>query len=239
MDEFHVNDRVTIVGKNLIGTIAFIGNTSFSDHLWLWIILDESVARNNESYEGVWYFKCGNDHGIFAHPSQVKKVSFAPLESEAENASSRKSYTNYLRYDSLMKLKEKQNSYEKNSILLKKIKKDIAMKSTSIPFFSSDGDAFLHDNNLQMKPKSITQSEKYLTETQFSQQEKEAKDSFPHKGTRMQVFELKDMSSKTSNDLNEVKDNIPSLGRKTQTLKHFPGKQFSQQEKETKDSSSD
>ncbi|GBM35864.1 hypothetical protein AVEN_134672-1 [Araneus ventricosus] len=74
---------------------------------------------------------------------------------------------------------------------------------------------------------------------QNSQQEKEAKDSSPNKGARMQACELRDTTLKRSNELNEIKDNVLSLDRETQPLKSFCEKQFSQQEKEAKDSSSD
>ncbi|GBM35862.1 Centrosome-associated protein 350 [Araneus ventricosus] len=239
MDEFHINDRVIVVGKNSVGTIAFIGNTHFSNGLWLGIILDQPVGRNNGSYEGIPYFKCSKNHGIFTRPCQVKKTSFIKPESEVRKVSSSKHYPNYLRDDSLSKHNKKHDSYAKKSILLKKVRKDIPLTSTSIPFFSSEGDVNLDGNNPDVKPKSMTRSEKFLPKNQFFQQEKEAKDSSPNKGASIQACELGDMTSKTSNELNEVKDSVHSLDSETQTLKDLNKKQFSQQEKEPKDSSLD
>ncbi|GBN73102.1 hypothetical protein AVEN_268731-1 [Araneus ventricosus] len=111
MEEFHINDRVTIEGKNSMGTIAFIGDTHFSDDPWLGIIFDQPVGRNNGSYEGFQCFKCGENHGIFVRPYQVKKVSFIPSESEASNVTNRKHYSNYLRSDLLSTVASFQFTY--------------------------------------------------------------------------------------------------------------------------------
>lgn len=214
MGEFHINDRVSVVGKNSDGTIAFIGNTHFSDGLWLGIILDQSVGRNNGSYEGIRYFKCIKNHGIFARPCQVKKTSSVPPDSDLPEESSRKHYPNYLKGDALSKPpSEKHNNYAKKSILLKKIRSDITLKSTSIPFFVSEGDIKLDGSNLEVEPKPITEKG-----TRFPKKQQETGNS-PDKESKGQACELKDMISKTSKELNEVKEYVHNLDKKLQLLK--------------------
>ncbi|XP_055936786.1 dynactin subunit 1-like [Argiope bruennichi] len=172
MDEFQINDKVTIVGKNCIGTIAFIGNTHFSDGLWLGIIFDQPVGRNNGSYEGIRYFKCGKNHGTFVRPCQVRKISFVPPESEVPKKNCRKHYPNYLRDDCLSKPNEKHNSYTKKNTLLKKIREDITPKSTSMPFILSEIDAKLNHGE---ESEALSGTLANFPENIFSRREKEGR----------------------------------------------------------------
>ncbi|KAF8767862.1 Tubulin-specific chaperone B like protein [Argiope bruennichi] len=194
----------------MLGTIAFIGNTHFSDGLWLGIIFDQPVGRNNGSYEGIRYFKCGKNHGTFVRPCQVRKISFVPPESEVPKKNCRKHYPNYLRDDCLSKPNEKHNSYTKKNTLLKKIREDITPKSTSMPFILSEIDAKLNHGE-ESEPLSGTLAN--FPENIFSRREKEGRSEF------------RDMISKTARELNEVKEYVLNLDRKLKLLKESTRKE--------------
>lgn len=70
--KFKVGTRVELVGKNVAGTVAFIGSTQFSTGKWIGVILDEPKGKNNGTVQGKRYFTCEEDHGIFVRPTQLK-----------------------------------------------------------------------------------------------------------------------------------------------------------------------
>ncbi|KAH8872571.1 Dynactin subunit 1 [Schistosoma japonicum] len=71
-----VGVRVEVIGKDVIGTIAFIGTTQFSPGKWVGVILDEPKGKNNGTVQGKRYFACEENHGIFVRPSQVRPYTF-------------------------------------------------------------------------------------------------------------------------------------------------------------------
>jgi len=72
-----VGDRVffSIQGRRYPGTVRFHGDTHFSDGEWFGLELDEKVGRNDGSVNGVSYFKCSAEHGIFCRQNRLQKVS--------------------------------------------------------------------------------------------------------------------------------------------------------------------
>ncbi|KAF8570368.1 hypothetical protein P879_02710 [Paragonimus westermani] len=74
MTEFklRVGTRVEVVGKDAIGTVAFVGATQFSTGKWIGVVLDEPKGKNNGTVQGKRYFTCDEDHGIFVRPTQLK-----------------------------------------------------------------------------------------------------------------------------------------------------------------------
>lgn len=54
--QFARGQKVEVTSKNVRGTIAFIGMTSFAAGKWVGIILDEPVGKNNGSIKGQSYF---------------------------------------------------------------------------------------------------------------------------------------------------------------------------------------
>ncbi|CAI5441473.1 unnamed protein product [Caenorhabditis angaria] len=68
---FEVGQRVetATTGK---GTVAFVGNTQFSDGEWIGIILDEPKGKNNGTVQNVEYFTCEPNFGLFTRPAQLK-----------------------------------------------------------------------------------------------------------------------------------------------------------------------
>ena len=60
--------------KVRVGVLKFIGPTYFSSGEWCGIELSEPCGKNNGSVEGVRYFECDENCGIFVHSHKVKEV---------------------------------------------------------------------------------------------------------------------------------------------------------------------
>jgi dynactin 1 len=57
------------------GLVRFYGATSFSSGKWVGIELGEPVGKNDGTVQGVKYFTCKPNHGMFIRPSQVTIIS--------------------------------------------------------------------------------------------------------------------------------------------------------------------
>lgn len=68
--DFVVGNRV-LVGGDRPGVIAFLGTTLFSRGEWAGVILDEPLGKNNGVVQGVQYFQCEPNHGVFARPQNL------------------------------------------------------------------------------------------------------------------------------------------------------------------------
>lgn len=66
-----VGARVAVAGKDVNGTIAYIGLTSFSTGTWIGVILDEPKGRNSGTVMGRTYFTCDENCGLFVRQPQV------------------------------------------------------------------------------------------------------------------------------------------------------------------------
>ncbi|KJH44353.1 CAP-Gly domain protein [Dictyocaulus viviparus] len=64
-----------ILEKTGKGRVAFCGEVQFSDGEWVGVILDEPRGKNNGSVQGVQYFVCEANHGLFIRPSQIRLES--------------------------------------------------------------------------------------------------------------------------------------------------------------------
>ncbi|XP_068599507.1 centrosome-associated protein 350 [Brachionichthys hirsutus] len=73
MSAFNIGDRV-LVGYVQPGTLRFKGSTSFANGFWAGVELDKSEGSNNGTYDGVVYFECDENHGIFAPPDKVSRL---------------------------------------------------------------------------------------------------------------------------------------------------------------------
>lgn len=60
------------------GVVRFCGATSFSAGKWVGVELDEPTGKNDGSVQGVKYFTCKPQHGMFVRPSQVKAIVALP-----------------------------------------------------------------------------------------------------------------------------------------------------------------
>lgn len=70
MPGFKIGDRV-LVGGVQPGMLRFKGPTSFANGFWAGVELDKSEGSNNGTYDGVLYFVCEENHGIFAPPNKI------------------------------------------------------------------------------------------------------------------------------------------------------------------------
>lgn len=70
MSSFKIGDRV-LVGRVQPGRLRFKGPTSFANGFWAGVELDKSEGSNNGTYDGVLYFACEENHGIFAPPDKI------------------------------------------------------------------------------------------------------------------------------------------------------------------------
>ncbi|ORX48475.1 hypothetical protein DM01DRAFT_255950 [Hesseltinella vesiculosa] len=89
--DFKIGTKVLIHGEN-IGTIRFIGTTSFQTGRWIGIELDEPKGKNAGVVQGKRYFECRAQHGVFVRPTQVQLLnagsptSTATSQDEAANS---------------------------------------------------------------------------------------------------------------------------------------------------------
>ena len=60
------------------GVVRFCGGTSFSAGKWIGIELAEPNGKNDGSVQGVKYFTCKPNYGVFVRPSQVKVIAAPP-----------------------------------------------------------------------------------------------------------------------------------------------------------------
>mmetsp|Transcript_41672 Transcript_41672/g.89470 ORF Transcript_41672/g.89470 Transcript_41672/m.89470 type:complete len:380 (-) Transcript_41672:90-1229(-) len=67
-----IGDRVTYHGN--VGTVQFYGVPEFKTGIWIGIELDEPLGKNDGSVNGVRYFQCEPNKGIFAKPEYISPV---------------------------------------------------------------------------------------------------------------------------------------------------------------------
>ncbi|XP_049537463.1 dynactin subunit 1 isoform X3 [Anopheles darlingi] len=81
-----VGQRVEIPVKEVRGTIAYVGMTSFAVGKWVGVVLDEAKGKNNGSIKGQQYFTCDENCGMFVRPTQLIFIDEAgnPLEDAAQ-----------------------------------------------------------------------------------------------------------------------------------------------------------
>uniref|UniRef100_A0A182MM21 Dynactin subunit 1 n=1 Tax=Anopheles culicifacies TaxID=139723 RepID=A0A182MM21_9DIPT len=77
-----IGQRVELTGKEVRGTIAYVGMTSFAVGKWVGVILDEAKGKNNGSIKGHQYFSCEENCGMFVRPTQLVFIDDAgnPIE---------------------------------------------------------------------------------------------------------------------------------------------------------------
>ena len=80
--ELKTGARAQVQGK--IGTIKFVGTTSFQTGKWVGIELDEAQGKNSGVVQGKRYFECKTNHGVFVRPSQVKILAEQDEQDEQE-----------------------------------------------------------------------------------------------------------------------------------------------------------
>ncbi len=71
-----VGDKVLCAGGKA-GVVAFIGATQFAKGMWAGVVLDSKEGKNNGSVNGVQYFECQPNQGLFARPEKLVLVAKA------------------------------------------------------------------------------------------------------------------------------------------------------------------
>lgn len=75
-----IGQRVSVPSKDVgNGKIVFYGPTEFAKGQWIGIILDERKGKNNGTIQGIQYFDCEENYGMFVReqliaPEQPKKL---------------------------------------------------------------------------------------------------------------------------------------------------------------------
>lgn len=69
-----IGERVCISGVKQ-GILRYYGRTNFAQGFWCGVELDEPVGKNNGTVNGVVYFSCQPNHGIFAPVNKVTRLN--------------------------------------------------------------------------------------------------------------------------------------------------------------------
>ncbi|KAI8800078.1 hypothetical protein BJ742DRAFT_843050 [Cladochytrium replicatum] len=76
---FAIGDRVTVKTSKKSGTLRFLGQTLFAEGSWAGVELDDRGAgKNNGSVNGVAYFSCPENSGVFVSSAHVEKFVEKP-----------------------------------------------------------------------------------------------------------------------------------------------------------------
>lgn len=69
---FSVGDKVMVESNGFkFGIIKFIGPTEFSAGEWVGVALEKPHGKNNGTVQGVKYFKCKDNHGVFVKRDKI------------------------------------------------------------------------------------------------------------------------------------------------------------------------
>ncbi|XP_017784402.1 PREDICTED: dynactin subunit 1 isoform X2 [Nicrophorus vespilloides] len=85
-EAFKVGERVEVTGKEVQGTVAFIGLTNFATGKWIGLVLDVPKGKNNGTVQGKQYFKCEDNFGMFVRAVQLAHLDEhgKPIETPTE-----------------------------------------------------------------------------------------------------------------------------------------------------------
>ncbi|CAD0206474.1 unnamed protein product [Chrysodeixis includens] len=67
-----LGQRVIVVGKDVKGSVAYVGLPTFATGKWIGVILDEPKGKNNGTVRGHAYFTCEENYGVFVRQSQIQ-----------------------------------------------------------------------------------------------------------------------------------------------------------------------
>lgn len=73
-----LGDKVVINGSKS-GALRYCGPTEFAAGIWAGIELDEKIGKNDGSVGGISYFRCAQNHGVFAPVSKIAKLGSSPV----------------------------------------------------------------------------------------------------------------------------------------------------------------
>jgi hypothetical protein len=81
----NVGERV-LVHNVLLGTVMYIGATSFAKGTWIGVSLDQPKGKNDGTVKGHKYFECEAKHGLFTKPENVIRYQQNKLSLETPKA---------------------------------------------------------------------------------------------------------------------------------------------------------
>lgn len=131
MPDYIVGDRV-LVSNVQPGTLRFKGCTSFADGFWAGVELDVSEGSNDGTYDGVVYFRCKEDRGIFAPPDKISHLH------ETFEGNTRTPEKDDSSLDDRPNKTEKSNGSSESTLLIRKADPDPLTK-TREPFEKHSG----------------------------------------------------------------------------------------------------
>ncbi|UYV73088.1 CLIP1 [Cordylochernes scorpioides] len=79
----HLGDRVRVAGVK-VGILRYLGAAQFASGIWAGVELEEPLGKNDGSINGVQYFTCPPNHGIFAPFSKISKFDGSPIKSPSK-----------------------------------------------------------------------------------------------------------------------------------------------------------
>ncbi|XP_045782083.1 dynactin subunit 1 isoform X2 [Maniola jurtina] len=84
-----LGQRVIVVGKDVKGSIAYVGYPTFATGKWIGIILDEPKGKNNGTVRGHAYFRCEENYGVFVRQTQIQLLDAEdnPMETSMTTSS--------------------------------------------------------------------------------------------------------------------------------------------------------
>lgn len=71
-EKLTLGQRVIVVGKDVKGSVAYVGYPTFATGKWIGVILDEPKGKNNGTVRGHAYFTCDDNYGVFVRQSQIQ-----------------------------------------------------------------------------------------------------------------------------------------------------------------------
>lgn len=98
MNDIKVGDRVEIPIVNGTGEVAFIGETHFAKGLWYGVILYDGEGRCDGSVDGIRYFKCAKNRGIFIRSGRTEKKCGDTSDDKSKQHKLPSTITKYLNY---------------------------------------------------------------------------------------------------------------------------------------------
>ncbi|KAJ3380128.1 hypothetical protein HDU84_006162 [Entophlyctis sp. JEL0112] len=71
-----LGDRVEVLNAGVLcqGTVRFIGSTSFAGGVWYGLELEDAQGKNDGSIQGVRYFDCEAQRGMFVRQTMIKRI---------------------------------------------------------------------------------------------------------------------------------------------------------------------
>ncbi|XP_052755395.1 dynactin subunit 1 isoform X4 [Galleria mellonella] len=71
-EKLTLGQRVIVVGKDVKGSVAYVGYPTFATGKWIGVILDEPKGKNNGTIRGHAYFRCEENYGVFVRQTQIQ-----------------------------------------------------------------------------------------------------------------------------------------------------------------------